>query len=479
MKAEFKLIFAFSLVFISLSVVALTQTASATPSGTITKTITHSPTDQAITTAAEATGDITEYTSPTFAADFTFTGAGIRWTGSSTAQVAFEINIDDTGWQSAEFVGNDAKNKYEGFVTSPIFQSGKQLQYRITGPDVSLVRQVELVYFDTSQPPATSTLQSIQDYFNRSTQTSTSAVSVISREAWGADESFRTWQTDYTTPTHFIIHHTAGSTGSDDPAATVRGIYYWQAVVLGWGDIGYNYIVDTEGNVYEGRYGGDGAIGAHAYNSDTDINYNEHTIGISVLGCYEATPGACSTVDVITPEVLTSLQQLIGSKANTWQIDPTASADLQGETLATVIGHRDVDYTYCPGDLLYAELGTIRSGSSALYTAAVAYHAKWNYADFSKSYPNSATPSIRVKYTNDGSKTWSADDVVMQVTVPRAHLRQRVALPNDVASRAKTSITFGWSPLPKASHRFAVHTKLYRNGKPIRGSSHTYHVTIK
>ena len=46
----------------------------------------------------------------------------------------------------------------------------------------------------------------------------------------------------------FIIHHTAGSDGGDDPAATIRGIYYWHAVVLGWGDMGYNFLIDGQGN---------------------------------------------------------------------------------------------------------------------------------------------------------------------------------------------------------------------------------------
>ena len=56
-----------------------------------------------------------------------------------------------------------------------------------------------------------------------------------------------------------IIHHTATSK-IDDPEASVRAIYYYHAVSRGWGDIGYNYIVDQNGKVYEGRYGGDGVV---------------------------------------------------------------------------------------------------------------------------------------------------------------------------------------------------------------------------
>ena len=52
-----------------------------------------------------------------------------------------------------------------------------------------------------------------------------------------------------------IIHHTVTQHQEADPAATVRAIYYYHAVTQGWGDIGYNFLVDLHGNVYEGRYG--------------------------------------------------------------------------------------------------------------------------------------------------------------------------------------------------------------------------------
>ena len=58
-----------------------------------------------------------------------------------------------------------------------------------------------------------------------------------------------------------IIHHTATQNQKADPAATVRAIYH--TVTQGWGDIGYNFLVDWHGNVYEGRCGGANVVGGH------------------------------------------------------------------------------------------------------------------------------------------------------------------------------------------------------------------------
>ena len=57
-------------------------------------------------------------------------------------------------------------------------------------------------------------------------------------------------------PVEWIVHHTAGVNHDPDPAATVRAIFAYHAVVQGWGDIGYNFLVDADGRIYEGRHSG-------------------------------------------------------------------------------------------------------------------------------------------------------------------------------------------------------------------------------
>lgn len=99
---------------------------------------------------------------------------------------------------------------------------------------------------------------------------------------------------DYLPIERIIIHDTGCSLSSKDcnsdtaDAKDVIGrIYRNHAVQRGWGDLGYNYMIDRQGNIYEGRFGGNGVRGAHVYDSKRCLNFNAGSIGISVLGNYE------------------------------------------------------------------------------------------------------------------------------------------------------------------------------------------------
>src|SRR5205823_5823581 len=94
----------------------------------------------------------------------------------------------------------------------------------------------------------------------------TGAPKILTRQDWGADESLMDWMPQYLRPhTKAVIHHTVTDDGKNDVAATIRSIYYYHAVSLKWGDIGYQYLVDKFGNIWTGRQGGDHVVGGHAY----------------------------------------------------------------------------------------------------------------------------------------------------------------------------------------------------------------------
>ena len=77
---------------------------------------------------------------------------------------------------------------------------------------------------------------------------------MTTRAEWGANASYMSWDPEYASAGHVVVHHTAGtnSYSSGQSASIVRGIYYYHAVVLDWGDIGYNFLVDKFGTVFEG-----------------------------------------------------------------------------------------------------------------------------------------------------------------------------------------------------------------------------------
>ncbi len=143
-----------------------------------------------------------------------------------------------------------------------------------------------------------------------------------------------------------IIHHTAGINGEDNAAASVRGIYYYHTVRKGWGDIGYNYLIDTHGNIYEGRAGGESVVAGHARGNNTG------TIGIAVMGNYEE--------ESVSYAALEALAYLVQDKAELHNINVDRYSSFRGEVTPNMGGHRDFGSTLCPGKNLYAILPVLR-----------------------------------------------------------------------------------------------------------------------
>ena len=159
-----------------------------------------------------------------------------------------------------------------------------------------------------------------------------------------------TTTSDWQPVERIVVHYTATPSADPLPAIErIQSIYRYHAVLNGWGDIGYNYLIDQQGNIYEGRFGGNGVRAAHAYNSKQKSNYNYGSIGISLLGTYD-------TRD-ITPQMYDSLERLIGwlgalNGLEAGQMNKTSliwnSESLSfGSQLSApvVLGHHDLDAT--------------------------------------------------------------------------------------------------------------------------------------
>jgi hypothetical protein len=195
----------------------------------------------------------------------------------------------------------------------------------------------------------------------------TTKPTIVTRAAWGADESFRTGSPSYAAVKMAFVHHTAS--GNDysraEAPAIMRGIYAYHTRSLHWSDVGYNFLIDRYGTVYEGRYGGvtKGAIGAQT------LGFNTGSIGVSVIGTFTtATPPAAA---------VTALERLLAWKLDVHHVDPEGKATLvcaYGQKYATgqsvafpvIAGHRDANYTSCPGSKLYAQLPAIRRAVAAM-----------------------------------------------------------------------------------------------------------------
>ncbi|MEK7547713.1 MAG: N-acetylmuramoyl-L-alanine amidase, partial [Patescibacteria group bacterium] len=200
----------------------------------------------------------------------------------------------------------------------------------------------------------------------------------------------------------FIIHHTATTKTLDDPKQAIRDIYYYHAIKRGWGDIGYNYIVDQEGIVYEGRYGGEGVIGGHSGPG------NHGSIGIAILGNFEEAP--------VPEKLFLPIGQFIYKKAQIHGINPLGTSMFRGKDMENIFGHRDIMPTTCPGQYLYEKLPVIRALATKDFTKKEKFIQDYDLQNLSEIYFIELNPEetreIIIKMENIGTKDWGAETVL-------------------------------------------------------------------
>lgn len=309
-----------------------------------------------------------------------------------------------------------------------------------------------------------------------------STLNIISRYTWGADESYRylddntvdpvlievdpeylekfkdelkysrvveadgegdkyKWPLQYPEKIKkFIIHHTATTGNLDDPKQAIRDIYYYHSITRAWGDIGYNYIIDQQGKIYEGRFGGEGVIGAHSGPG------NNGSIGIAILGNYE---------DADVPEkVVAAVSSLIGEKSRLHAIDPMGKSTFRGEDMQNIFGHKDIMATTCPGINLYEKLPVIRIIAGQWEKKKKQKFVKdHDFQDVSDLYYMELKPdeqkTVTLKMENIGNQTWDDKTFIVVDTNPEfagmlsfpgsdpvvlAKMQEKVAKPGDKAT---------------------------------------------
>lgn len=198
------------------------------------------------------------------------------------------------------------------------------------------------------------------------TTSSISKPAVVSRTGWGSpDGQGSRVKTVYYPVNHMVVHHTADPntlrSNEKNWGDRVRAEWSFHTYSRGWGDVGYNYLIDPNGVIYEGRAGGDDAVAFH----DT-ANYG--SMGVVVIGTYSSvTPTAASQ---------TSLVALLAWKAQQKKIDPLGRSFYYGCSISkyckpfnsgsivdNIAGHRQVTpgHTTCPGDAFMNIMPSIRS----------------------------------------------------------------------------------------------------------------------
>jgi flagellar hook assembly protein FlgD len=290
-------------------------------------------------------------------APFRFNLVGIHWQGSG--DVSFRtatVNGSWSAWQAARPEAEDAPDpgtteavSTRGWKLGNPYWTGPadRIQYRTSGR-VGRIRAFFLASPVKRTAGASRVMRVAQPQ-------------VILRKAWGANESIVRDQPSYADRVAFsVVHHTAGAqpSSSAQSAAIVRGIQTYHVRGNGWDDIGYNFLVDRFGQIFEGRGGGitENVIGAHAQ------GFNTGSVGIAVLGTFSGS--------AIPAGARRALVSLLAWRLDLAHVNPTSRLvwrsmgnpeypEGRAVRLRAVSGHRDTGPTTCPGRRLYRQLSGI------------------------------------------------------------------------------------------------------------------------
>jgi len=293
------------------------------------------------------------------------------WRGNPHAQVTLAFSHDGTHFDEPIGAGRDelGLQRSNGTTYGAIHDAGGALTVRVV-TDRPLARVTILGMSDGDF----TTHRTMAAPAGQAAQAATTQPPVESRSGWGADPQYMTWAPAFYPTKKLTVHHTATSNDYADQAGAesqIRSIYYYHSVTQGWGDIGYNFLIDKFGNVYEGRYSrdygganpsgddatGNGVTGAHT------SGWNSGSVGIALLGTF--------TDRDVTPAARQALESLLAWEASRNGIDPQATEPfvnpVSGATITSpnIAGHRDYAATACPGDTFYLALPGIRADVAA------------------------------------------------------------------------------------------------------------------
>jgi len=322
------------------------------------------------------TGD-SPFVSPVLESDIPFNALESRWDAaippSATLDLAVRTSSDGTTWSGWEHLHADSHARSADdtatFGDLIIGVPARFAQYAVrttaapTG-EFPALRSLELTAVNTLTPPPDTVFHTL----------AVGGITIVPRSGWGADEKLRfdkkneeIWPPEYRAIKKVIVHHTVTRDPETDPRATMRAIYQYHAVSRGWGDIGYNFLVDYFGRIWQGRAGNVAlaAVGAHTGGFNTD------TFGIAMIGDYSRYYAPAAVQTAVAKMFAWKLAMYGRSPYGTAVLTSTGGGTSRypaGTVVSkpVVMGHLDVGATACPGRYGYAALPYIRSLTAKL-----------------------------------------------------------------------------------------------------------------
>jgi flagellar hook assembly protein FlgD len=292
-----------------------------------------------------------------------FNLVGLHWRGAGTVQ--FRVRSLAGRWSGWADAAPEAEDRPDAGTVerrrAGAWRLGNpwwvgpsnRIEYRFRGP-VTRLRLFFVWSPDASVPPRR--LQAAE------------RPAIVPRAGWQADEKIRRGTPSVAPVLRVaIVHHTAGANGytAAQAPAIVKAIQLYHVKGNGWNDIGYNFLVDRFGTVYEGRYGGSerNVVGAHAE------GFNTGSVGVALLGEYSSL--------AVAPAARSALAELLAWRLDLAHLDPATTLSFISNGngrypaglpvfLRTVSGHRDTGFTDCPGTALYNLLNGLAAAAGTI-----------------------------------------------------------------------------------------------------------------
>ena len=331
----------------------------------------------------EQTAYTTIYTSPVIEAPIPFNVVIPQWIANLPDGSSLDVMIrtktavgEWSDWEHAHTHGDWTLDEEEleiGELIAVPDGDGRHthIQYSISLSRYSslttpILQKFSLIFIDSTGGPTIEEMIAQQAAIDsakgqRATDDAYPRPTVISRDVWCvADDCDYTEELVYSPATHMVVHHTVSSNDPSDWAAIVRAIWSFHTYSREWGDIGYNYLIDQDGIIYEGHMNEDyetlDVAGTHASGANTG------SMGVALMGTF--TEPSHGIPGIAPPDgMVDSLVELLSWKADQQQIDVYDASDALPDVdwgLTHIMGHRDVyGTTACPGDQAHTLIPTL------------------------------------------------------------------------------------------------------------------------
>ena len=293
---------------------------------------------------------------------------GLRWSDAARPLVWVRVLRDGRGWSRWVRADADPDHGPDGAApvrgSDPVWAGGADAyQVRLSRP----VRGLR-AHFVNSTGTATAA-DRVRTAMRRAAHSAVAALltpaaraqgsgapSIVSRDAWGADQCPPRSAPAYGRVDFGLVHHTvsANTYSASQAAGIVLAICRYHRNSNGWSDIGYNLLVDRYGQVFEGRAGGvdRAVIGSQA------AGVNSYSTGVANIGDFSSSGQ--------TPAGAEALARVLAWKLPLHGAPTQGTVAVNGRAFERISGHRDANNTACPGNALYAQLPALRARAAQL-----------------------------------------------------------------------------------------------------------------